>query len=619
MNQSKIWSQNTIDVVKIEPPPAEEIVAREARFYPPEHKRDRYALPESLSSTSPVGYRVRMTFSVEEMQAYMPLLSLEPPTAFTPSSLREGELFDELSLGVLSSRQSTNFYGQKQRTLGPDGSTQITQLLREHLGDDSALDGSTYTHITLTRPYRTPFTMLLTFAGHRPLLSLLSVPWRALRKYFGGVTDIPTIGYLRGLHLGILADTMERAVVIASEGTRRANVILTPFCGQERQRNATLIKKLTRLCGLTPQERREGWQVSMVTQVGGVDEDQQIKLSGGRAAWRKFGGAILALRSERIQPGVNHEPKAPPAYHRRQSMNVSDGLTFQAGRAAYNAFSRWLNIDRALAKELLLNDRVDVLTPTGKSRLRKIRRALSNATDCLVRDLPLWIDLPTNKAFSRNANRGRKAFALAGQRIYLMGLSKQELKDHQIDWDLAICATGAAATRSALYAELMGCVDIPEGCDMLAGICLMAGPVNQNDIGKTFYGHPDLLDETLSHRDPTSLLIWTLKAKTIADPVGNEEQLLNVNRKGALVDLRCGPHLVVAVDQRDQSGATLRSFKPFRSEESGLNQERAYADANNFLTDPDGQDIEGNRGTIWERRHSLMWSTQSAKVNTTKG
>ena len=612
MSQGRMWSQNVIEVVKVDPPPQEERVAREARRYPPEHKRDRYALPTSLSSHSPIGYRTRVDFTAEEMSAYMPLLSLEPPQSFTPTTLDEGALFDEASLGVLSARQSTNFYGQKQRTLGPRGSAQVTELFKRHLGDAAALDGATYTHITLTRPYRTPFTMLLTFAGHKPLLSLLSVPWRAIKKRVFGVTDIPTIGYLRGLHLGILADTMERAVVIASEGKRRANVILDPFCGQARRENAALVRELTKLCGLSARERREGWRVSMVTQVGGAAASDELVLEGGSAAWRKLGGALLALRSERIQPGVNHEPKAPPAYHRRQSMNVSEELTFQAGRAAYNAFSRWLNISRDQAKELLLNDRVDVLTPTGKSRLRKIRRALSDATDCLVRDLPLWVDLPTNRAFSRNANRGRKAFALAGQRIYLMGLSRPELKRHEIDWDLAVCATGAAAARSALYAELMGCVEIPEGCDMLAGVCLMAGPVNQNDIGKTFYGHPDLLDETLSHRDPTSLLVWTLKAKTVADPVGNEEQLLNPQRKGALVDLRCGPHQVVSIDAQDL-GTSADRFTPMRAQNGRLNAERAYADVGNFLVDPEGGQIEGNAGEEWRGRDERLWSVNTSE------
>jgi hypothetical protein len=32
--------------------------------------------------------------------------------------------------------------------------------------------------------------------------------------------------------------------------------------------------------------------------------------------------------------------------------------------------------------------------------------------------------------------------------------------------------------------------------------------------------------------------VWTVKAKTVADPIGNEEQLMNPAQKGALVDLR---------------------------------------------------------------------------------
>ena len=88
-------------------------------------------------------------------------------------------------------------------------------------------------------------------------------------------------------------------------------------------------------------------------------------------------------------------------------------------------------------------------------------------------------------------------------------------------------------------------------------ICLMAGPVNQNDIGKTYYGIPDLLAENFGSRDPTSLLVWTLKAKTVADPLGNEEQLMNRARKGALVDLRPGPHEVIQV----MRGRQLQSFR----------------------------------------------------------
>ena len=77
-------------------------------------------------------------------------------------------------------------------------------------------------------------------------------------------------------------------------------------------------------------------------------------------------------------------------------------------------------------KELLPFERIDVLTPNGKERLRDVRRQLGEITDKVVRNIPLWADLPVGRAFSRNAERGRKAFALAGQRIYIGGLSRRE-------------------------------------------------------------------------------------------------------------------------------------------------------------------------------------------------
>ena len=43
----------------------------------------------------------------------------------------------------------------------------------------------------------------------------------------------------------------------------------------------------------------------------------------------------------------------------------------------------------------------------------------------------------------------------------------------------------------------------------------------------------DLLQSAYPDAAPTSLLVWTLKAKTVADPIGNEEQLMNPKRKGA--------------------------------------------------------------------------------------
>ena len=594
-------NQKTLEVVSIHPPPLEQQVARRAYHYPAEHKKDRYALPESLKSHSPIGYRTRLSLTHDEAHSYMPLLSLSPPQYFIPGdAVTEQALFEESALGILSSRQSTNFYGQKQRTFNAEQSTKIKSILEKMQGCNQALSHASYTHIVLSRPYRTPFTMILTLAGHKPITSLLSVPWRIIRKRFMGAHDIPTIGYLSQLHLGILADQMERAVCIASEGRRKAMVHLEPFCGEKRKENKAYIQELAQLCELSGEEKRQQWSVAMVVQVGYVSVEEQIQMPS-RDHWRKIAANLLAFRSERIQPGVNHEAKAPPQYHQRQDMDVTEELTVQAGRAAYNAFARWSGVSREQAKHLLLSDRVDVLTQNGKERLRRIRRALGDATDCLIRDLPLWADLPTGRAFSRGASRGRKAFALTGQRIYLMGLSFSELVQHQLDKDLAICATGAAAARSALYAEIMGCIEIPEGCDLLAGTCLMAGPVNQNDIGKTFYGHPDLLDETLSSRNPTSLLVWTLKAKTVADPVGNEEQLLNAKRKGVLVDLRCGPHQVVSVKSE-------QGFQPLRSQAGQLNQERAFADQGNFLTAPDGSEIEGNRGEKWTQgSDTLVW------------
>jgi hypothetical protein len=120
--------------------------------------------------------------------------------------------------------------------VGPAESARVAELLRR-VGRREApvLDGAAYTHLVLSRPYRTPFTLLLTFIGHRPLKSLGTVPLRAWHKRFSHVDDIPTIGYLQQLHLGILADAMERAAVVASEGARRAQVFLRAL-GPARRR-----------------------------------------------------------------------------------------------------------------------------------------------------------------------------------------------------------------------------------------------------------------------------------------------------------------------------------------------------------------------------------------------
>ncbi|MDP2311692.1 MAG: hypothetical protein Q8P41_02210 [Pseudomonadota bacterium] len=592
--------QKPILLTPIPPPPVEQRLARDARFAAEGERRDRYHLPEALDSANPIGFRTRVPLTTDEGRQAAALLSLTPPTAFVPvadagtaGAPTEAELFDEAALGVLSSRQSTNYRGHRQVTLGPADAATLATLLRRLEGagaaGDPVLDGAAYAHVALSRPYRTPFTFLLTFIGHKPLASLVTVPIRAWNKKFHHADDIPTIGYLQHLHVGIWAEAFERAALLASGGRRRANVVMAPFSGPERQaKNAAVLQEIDALVGLTAEERAVGWRVCLVAQVGAVAEPSPI----APEVCRKLGANLLAFRSERIQPGVNAEDKAPPAYQARQDMDVPQGLTEMAARAAYNAFWRWSGVERERAKDLLLLERIDVLTPNGKERLRGVRKELELVTDKVAAGIPLWADLPTGKALSRNAERGKKAFGLAGQRIYVGGLSPKEIEAAGVDFSHAVRAFGAAAARSALVCELAGCIDLPAGCDLLAGICLMAGPVNQNDIGKQFYGNSDLLADAFPGRDPCALLVWTLKAKTVADPIGNEEQLLNARQKGALVDLRAAPHEVAFV-RRDGR------ITPMRSRDGRVNAERAFADIGNFVTDAGGREIPGNRGSAW--------------------
>lgn len=592
--------QKPVQPVWIDPPPEAQRTSRQATFAAEGERRTRYSLPTSLSSSSPVGYRTRISLTRDEATRSMPLLALERPTGFAERRpVTDGELFDECSLGILSARQSTNYRGHRQVTLGPEDSATVAALLRRVDGLEApVLDGASHTHVVLSRPYRTPFTLLLTFIGHKPVVSLLTVPLRAWRKKVHHTDDIPTIGYLQQLHIGILADAMERAAPLASEGRRRAQVFQAPFTADGRRKNPQVEAELEALCGITAADRRAGWRICLVAQVGeGIDGE---RLDLDRELCRKLGANLLAFRSERIQPGVNQEEKAPEPYQGRQDMDVPDELTVQSGRAAYNAFHHWSGFDRERAKDLLLLERVDVLQPGGKQRLRDIRDQLGSITDQVVKRLPKWVDWPTGKFLSKNASRGRKAFALAGQRIYITGLSWPEIDRVGLDRELAVRAVGAAAGRGALFAELMGTTEIPEGCDLLGGICLMAGPVNQNDVGKTFYGEPDLLHPSFGDRDPTSLLVWTLKAKTVADPIGNEEQLLNPKRKGALVDLRPGPHDVV--DLR-RSGR----IEPFRKRGDTVSEERAFSDLGNLVTDPSGRAIPGNAGAPWAGADAVLW------------
>jgi len=587
-----------VTLVPVPLPPADQLCRRDATWPREGERPNRYHLPRGLESGSPVGYRTRVPFSADDARQAAALLSLTPPGRFVDGpAVTEQELFEECSLGVLSSRQSTNFRGFRQVTLGPAQSAEVATLLDRLQGREGpAIPGANHTHLVLGCPYRTPFTMLLTFVGHKPIRSLATVLSRAWRKKTRHDDDIPTIGYLTHLHTGILAEAMERAAVVASGGARGANVLMAPFAGGARADNREGIRRLEDLAGLTSAERRAGWGLQLAVQVGTLPEP----IAGAAATWRKIGANLLAFRSERIQPGVNAEDKAPAPYHTRQEMDVPDELVVMAGRAGYNAFCRWSGAERERAKQLLLLERVDVLTPGGKGRLRQIRGELSDITDHVVEDLPKWADLPLGKALSRNAARGRKAFALAGQRIYIGGLDREQVEASGLDWQRAVRAAGAAASRSALTAELAGCIDLPDEADLLAGVCLMAGPVNQNDIGKQFYGRADLLAGAHPDRDPTSLLVWTLKAKTVADPIGNEEQLLNPERKGALVDLRAAPHEICAVS------AGPGVIAPLRSRDGRTSTERAFGDVGNFVTGPGGDDIPGNRGEAWP----AGWSSQ---------
>lgn len=601
-------SSKALEAIAVTLPPIDQQKQRLARFSKPGEKRGRYHLPESLDSGSPVGFRRRVSMSQAEVQECLPLFSMDRPVEFVPGAeVSEGELFEECSLGVLTARQSTNYRGHRDVVLGSADSARMAALLRQLKGlEASPLDGASHTHVVFCRPYRTPFTLLLTFIGHGSLTSPWTVATRAWRKKFQHVDDIPSIRWLMHVHLGILADAMERATVIASGGHRRAQTFMSSMCGDLRHENRTVIRDIELLAGLTTGERAAGWRLALVTQVGTVAEHEKIKAQP--ETLRKLGANLIAFRSERIQPGVNHEEKAPEAYQNRQTMDIPEELTVQAGRAAYNAFAHFSGCERERAKSILLLDRIDVLTPHGKDRIREVREMLDHVTDRVVDGIPLWADLATGKNLSSNAARGKKAFGLAGQRIYIGGLSGKAMRETGMDMELATRAFGAAAARSGLVAELMGVMDLPETCDLLAGLCLMAGPVNQNDIGKAFYGQLDLLHTAYPDEEPTSLLVWTLKAKTVADPIGNEEQLMNAARKGALVDLRAAPHDVVSFRIGD-------ALQPMRRLGVRVNQERAFEDVGNFVTDPDGFEIPGNRGTRWpdSLRNANPFSTQLTK------
>ena len=593
--------QKKVQPVLIDPP--EEGRQRRPSFAGEGEKKTRYSMPNYLASASPVGYRERVRLSAEEADKALELLSLERPTAFGEvQTIEEAALFEESCLGIMKARQSTNYQGHHQLSFGPRDSQKIAHILRTLEGlEGQVLDDASYTHVVLSRPYRTPFTMLLTIVGHKPVASLLTVPKRLIRKKLFHEDDIPSVGYLQQLHVGILADAMERATVIASAGERRANIFSAPFCGDRLEGvNRPGVKALEEMCGVGKTERARGWRIALVAQVGQAVDGEQIDLS--QELSRKLGANFMAFRSERIVPGDNADDTAPAEYQEPQDMVVPDELTVQAGRAAYNAFAHWTGCEREHAKELMMLERIDVLTANGEKRIKQVQTMLNEVSDRVIDNIPKWVDWPVAKAFSRAAEKGRKAFGLAGQRIYIGGLSQQEIDAEGLCWEQAVRAVGACAARSGLVAEIMGVAELPDDCDLLAGLCLMAGPVNQNDIGKAFFGHEDLLSHEFPDRDPTSLLVWTLKAKTVADPIGNEEQLLNEKRQGGLVDLRPGPHEVADIVKDGER-------RPMRQRDGRFNDERAFYDVGNFATSVEGREIPGNRGAPWptEWRSEEVW------------
>ena len=75
--------QNPIQLISIEPPPKDQQVKRQALPAKADEKRNRYHLPSSLQSESPIGYRTHISMSAEETKEAEVLFSLEPPTHFT--------------------------------------------------------------------------------------------------------------------------------------------------------------------------------------------------------------------------------------------------------------------------------------------------------------------------------------------------------------------------------------------------------------------------------------------------------------------------------------------------------------------------------------------------------
>lgn len=68
-----------LKAIVVQPPSAAQRFQRMADFADPDQKKSRYNLPSSLKSSSPIGYRHRISMSKEEVESILPMLSLTPP------------------------------------------------------------------------------------------------------------------------------------------------------------------------------------------------------------------------------------------------------------------------------------------------------------------------------------------------------------------------------------------------------------------------------------------------------------------------------------------------------------------------------------------------------------
>ena len=66
---------------------------------------------------------------------------------------------------------------------------------------------------------------------------------------------------------------MERAAILASDGRQQANILIAPFsCAQRQRANHAILQRIGKRIGLTAAERRQGWRIRLVAQVGTTPE-----------------------------------------------------------------------------------------------------------------------------------------------------------------------------------------------------------------------------------------------------------------------------------------------------------------------------------------------------------